>query len=219
MTTTEIDDFDELVARLTALGDRLDVDDLALVDTVLERLAEPSPAARRSYVRPLLIAAAIALLVLGVVLTPATRTVVARWLGLDGVVIVVDPALPTPSTADASTPISELPPIFEAPGPGESRVVVVDGREILVSTIEGSLNDQLITKVVGATDQVEAVEVMGYPGLWVSGAAHEVMYELDGDVIVERMAADTLLWNDGVVLHRVEGFDDLADALAFVEGT
>ena len=80
------------------------------------------------------------------------------------------------------------------------------------------IDERLITKTVGSTDQIRQVEVMGRPGLWITGDAHQVRYlSPEGDVVVDRVAADTLLWQDGAVLFRVEGFDDLADALAFVE--
>ena len=60
----------------------------------------------------------------------------------------------------------------------------------------------------------------GQPGLWISGGAHEVLYEsLVGGIVVERVAGNTLLWQHDGVLSRVEGFDDLSQALAFAEGT
>lgn len=212
-TTTEIDDFDGLVARLAAFGDRIDVDDAGLVDAVLNRLDAPRRRDGRGN-RPWLMAAAIAILVAGIVLHPDSRQAVARWLGLDGVVIEFDPSLSVPPEDPAAAPL------FEAPGPGESEVVVVGGREVLVSAIEGGLDERLVSKVVSSTDQVEVVDVMGHRGLWISGAPHEVMYASpDGDVVVERLAANTLLWHDGAVLYRLEGFEELADALAFVSGT
>ena len=146
----------------------------------------------------------------GIVVHPDSREAMARWLGLDGVEVDVDPELSVPAPTGS----------FDAPGPGASEVVVVDGREVLVSAIDGSFDEQLIRKTVTSADQVRQLQVMGHPALWIAGTAHEVMYEsADGDVVVERVAADTLLWQDGAVLFRVEGFDTLADALAFVEGT
>ena len=40
-----------------------------------------------------------------------------------------------------------------------------------------------------------------------------------GDVVVERVAGNTLVWQDGDTLLRVEGFARLSDAIEFVEGT
>ena len=70
------------------------------------------------------------------------------------------------------------------------------------------------------SSQVEEVTVDGRPGLWISGSPHEVLYEdPQHDVVVERVARDTLLWSADGVLYRVEGFSRLADALAYAEGT
>ncbi len=156
------------------------------------------------------VAAAIALLAAGIALQPDARRAVARWLGLDGVLVVVDRGL-----EEGPAPTS-----FDLPGPGESRVLEVDGRQILVSTLRGTWDGELLRKTVGTSAQIEEVEVDGNRGLWISGAPHEVFYESsDGRVAIERVAADTLLWQDDGVLWRVEGFDRLADALAFAEQT
>ena len=204
---SEVRGLPDLVERLARLGDALDVDDAQLVDAVLDRI-DSAPA--RSLPRRWLVAAAVVALAAGIVLHPDSRDAMARWLGLDGVTVEIDPELSVP-TSSAS---------FDAPGPGESEVVIVDGREVLVSALDGRLDERLITKTVSSSDQVEQVEVSGHPGLWVSGTAHEVMYESpEGDVVVRRVAANTLLWQDGTVLYRVEGFAELADALAFAEGT
>jgi hypothetical protein len=201
-------DPDDLAIRLASLGDALDLDDASPVDVLLERLERPSS---RTWRRGWLVAAAIVTLVAGVVaLLPDAREAVARWFGLEGLSIEVDPELSVPP----------VPTSFESPGPGESRIAVVDGREILVSAIPGTLQRALIEKTVGASDQVREVVVDGQPGLWISGAPHEVVYESPGGAIaVERAAANTLLWSDGAVLYRVEGFDELADAVSFAEGT
>ena len=109
------------------------------------------------------------------------------------------------------------PPVqVDLPGPGESTVVEVDGRQILVSTIDGDLGPGLITKSVQSSTQVHEVDVAGAPGLWITGTPHEILYESpQGEIVVARMAADTLLWQHADGLARVEGFDRLDDALAF----
>jgi hypothetical protein len=147
----------------------------------------------------------------GVLIYPDSRHAVARWFGLEHVEIEVDPELS----------LAPPPTSFELPGPGESEVVVVDGRQILVSTIVGGLNEALIGKATSSSSQIQPVTVNGYPGLWIGGGAHEVRYELpeDGGIGVERVAANTLLWEADGVLRRVEGFAELSDALEFAEGT
>ena len=163
--------------------------------------------------RPWLTAAAvIAVIVAFVAIQPDARAAVAGWLGLDGLVVEVDPDLaespPSPPTAGV------------APAPGESQVTVVDGQRIVASAVRGTLTDALVVKSVGASSQVEEVTVDGGPGLWISGSPHEVLYEdPQHDVVVERVARETLLWSADGVLYRVEGFSRLADALAYAEGT
>lgn len=202
---TDLRDFDDLVGRLGLLGDALDLDDAQLAETVLARVH----ANRNARARRWLVAAATLLVVAAVVAVPDSRDAVARWFGLDGMTIDVDPGVSPSRVSDA---LDDL-------GPGETSVVMVDGRRIIVSAIAGNLTERMITKTVGSRDQVEEVEVRGLPGLWISGAPHEVGYESDGDAVFERMAANTLLWQDGDVLFRVEGFNELSDALAFAQGT
>jgi hypothetical protein len=212
--TSDVADRDDLIERLVALGDVLDVDhdveEASVVEAVLEGIRAPGRSPRRGW----LVAAAAALvaaIVLGGALQPDARDAVARWFGLDGVDVEVDPDLTAPPSP---------PPSVALPGPGESDVVTVDGRRVLFSAIDGRLTDALITKTVQGTDQIREVEVAGHPGLWISGGSHEVLYETPGSgIVVARFAADTLLWQEGAVLYRVEGFDDLAEALAFAEGT
>ena len=67
---------------------------------------------------------------------------------------------------------------------------------------------------------VRYVQAIRQPGLWFSGQPHEVLYDsANGDVVVERVAANTLVWQEGDVLLRIEGFAELSDALHFAEGT
>jgi hypothetical protein len=196
---------DDLSERLRDLGDALQFADAGLADSVLDRIT--TERARSSKARLWLAAAAAALLVLvGVAVIPDSRRAVARWFGLDGVTVEVDPEV----TGSAAPVASDLP------GPGESRVVQVEGKDILVSTISGTLSSRMITKTVQSSDQVQEVDVDGAPGLWFAGPAHEIGYESPtGQPVFERMAGNTLVWQRGDVITRVEGFDDLEDALAF----
>ncbi len=205
---------DDLIARLERFGDLID-DRPSLADSVLERIAGNGstvnpPARWAGRHRWLVAAAVIAVILSGVAIQPDARAAVAGWFGLDGLVIEVDPDL-------AESP---APPAGAAPGPGETRITVVDGQRIVASAVRGTLTDALVGKSVAASGQVEAVTVDGRPGLWISGSPHEVLYEdPQEDVVVERVARDTLLWSADGVLYRVEGFTRLADALAYAEGT
>ena len=196
-------DLDDLTERLRALGDALDFDDADLAESVLGRIdTEPRSRARLWLV----VAAAVLVVLVGVALIPDSRRAVARWFGLDGVTVEVDP-----NVTGTAAPVS-----FDLPGPGESRVVDVDGRQILVSTVSGTLSPRMITKSVQSSNQVEEVDVDGAPGLWIAGPSHEIGYESPpGQPVFERMAGNTLMWQRGDVITRVEGFADLEAALAF----
>jgi hypothetical protein len=194
----------DLGTRLVELADALDLDDADIVDEVLRRVHEPAVVRARPR-RLILVAAALVTVVTGAVVHQGSRGALARWFGLDGVRIERIDDLELPAGR----------PRIDLPGPGESEVVVVDGRELLVSTIDGRI-DGLIRKNVGPGSTIVEVDVDGRPGLWIGGAPHEVLYEdAGGAIAVERVAGRTLLWQDGDLLHRVEGFDDLDSALAF----
>jgi len=181
--------------------------DSDLVDQVV---AEIGVRRRSVRTRRWLVAASVLLVGAAAIGYPDSRHAVARWFGFETLRIEVDPAL--------SLPMTEEP--IGVPGPGETLVVEVDGRRVTVSAVDGRLSAALVVKTVGSSEQITEVTVRGRPGLWISGDPHEVMYESsDGSVVVERVARDTLVWQDGDVLLRVEGFAELSDAVAFVEGT
>ena len=202
----------DLIARLEELGDQLALDDRAnsrLADDVLTRIAQPKPQRSQPLSprrRAAAVAAALVVVCGGALAFPDARHAMARWFGLDAVGVRIEPDLFLPPPPSA----------FDAPGPGASRVVVVDGRQVQVSAVSGALDEMLVMKTVGSSDQLQQVDVNGHLGLWVDGAPHEVMYRApSGDVVVKRVAGNTLLWQVGDVLYRVEGLPDLADALAF----
>lgn len=195
-----------LEVRLADLAHALDIDDAGLVDSIVARVDRSSSVLRPAHRRLQLVAAFVLVVVVVIALIPESRRVVARWFGLSQVRI----------ERDADLDVSSAPKTFELPGPGESRIVVLDGREILVSTIDGRLNGPIMRKTLGSSTSVIEVDVAGHLGLWIDGAPHEVMYVTsDGGVAVERVAGNTLLWEVGEVLYRLEGFDNLDDALTF----
>lgn len=197
-----------LEARLTGLAHVLDVNEAGLVDSIAARLDRSSSSGeRRAHRRLQMVAVFVLIVAAAIALHPDSRRVVARWFGLNQVRI----------ERDADLDLSPAPMSFDLPGPGESRIIVLDGRKILVSTIDGRLGGPIMQKTLGSSTSIIEVDVAGHLGLWIDGAPHEVMYESsDGHVVVERVAGNTLLWEVGDVLYRLEGFDNLDDALKFV---
>jgi hypothetical protein len=196
-------DLDELTERLRRFGEDLAFDHDALGVAVAARVDAARPRRTRTW---LAVAAAVIVILAAVALIPESRDAVARWFGLEGVTVTVDPEIS--GTAPSVS--------FDLPGPGQSRIVAVDGRQVLVSTIDGTLTPTMINRSVGSSAQVREVDVDGALGLWIEGASHEIGFESPpGHIVFERMAGNTLLWQRGGVITRVEGFDDLDTALAF----
>jgi hypothetical protein len=90
----------------------------------------------------------------------------------------------------------------------------------LFTQFRASLAGGTFTKVVPPEGSVEEVEVRGVPGLWIAGEMHLIGLLLpDGTVIDDsiRLAANTLLWEEGGITYRLESALDLAEALEIAE--
>lgn len=177
----------DLERDLAELGDRLALDDDRLADDVLARVA--GPASSRST-PTWLVAAAVVLAVASVALVvPSSRQAIADWFGLDGVRIEQEPGL-------------TVPPDVELPA------------GVLVDRFDGSLDEDVITKVLGGGTGIERVDVGGRPGLWIDGVPHEVVIrDGTGALVTRRFAGKTLLWQDGDTIVRLEGAPTLDEAL------
>lgn len=201
--------------RLRSLGAQLDLDadPHHMVTEVLARVADDGEAGSNrvgaQVARPWLrVAAGLVVLAAAVaVAVPSSRRTVADWFGLDGVDVERRP--------DVSVPL-EAPAIDDTTStPGTGGVVDVDGVPILVSEIDGRLDEAVISKTVGNATDVVAVNVGADLGLWIAGRPHELAVFRDGELLFERLAANTLVWQDGPVIRRLEGFDDLDRALEY----
>lgn len=194
-----------LEARLADLAGALNVDSVGLVDSIVVRIDQLS-VERRAHRRLQMVAALLLIVATAIALHPDSRRVVARWFGLDLVRI----------ERDADLELSPAPETFELPGPGESEIIDLDGRQVLMSAIAGRIDGPMLQKTLGSSTSIVEVDVGGHLGLWISGAPHELAYESsDGVIMVERIAGNTLLWEVDEVLYRLEGFDNLEDALNF----
>lgn len=203
-----------LEEQLREFGDRLDVDgvdDGALATRVLARLdgetGSHASERRDRWATPMRVAAvAVALGIAVAVAVPSSRRTVAGWFGFDGATIERAPQLDVPAAPD---PLGDR---------GVGTTAVVEGDDILVAEIVGTLDNPGLGKVLGTDAEVTEVTVNGAFALWIDGAPHEVsFYDADGEIVFRGFAGNTLLWQDGDVIRRLEGFGTVGAAIDHAE--
>jgi hypothetical protein len=103
---------------------------------------------------------------------------------------------------------------------GDSVATLVYGSpekpRLVLSQLRGSIFEGFVKKTGGSGTRVEEVTVAGERGLFVSGDEHFVMFrDRTGQIADEPMyvAGNTLLWNRGPLLLRLEGDVDREEAL------
>lgn len=242
---------DRLDAELRALGQTLVVaaptDDL--VEQVLARLpAEPAPSPPRGRGRTRrrrVVAAIVALVIIGLGLTPPVRAAVVEWLRIGGVLVRTEPPVtgpsPTPSPPPTIGPrvtLAQAKALVDFPvgvptelGPPDRVSVSTDRR--IVAMDWGSGADQLhldqfdgelswmFLKRTGDPFQVTSVD--GQDAIWFA-TAHSISYlDRDGRERNEpaRIAGPSLVWERTVdgrrVTLRLEGDQPLVAAVAAAE--
>lgn len=159
---------------------------------------------------------------------PAPPTTTAEPdLGLGAAVSLADAisrtALPDPSPALLGEPLSvhvvQLPLLRQivlvyAPSDLLGRSPVT-GAGALVSVFPAQINDGLFGKTLGTTATVRSVDVDGAIGFWIEGAPHQLFFEHDGEIVPDtlRLATNTLLWQRGDYVYRLEADISLETAL------
>ncbi|MBA2462763.1 MAG: hypothetical protein H0V45_13545 [Actinobacteria bacterium] len=92
----------------------------------------------------------------------------------------------------------------------------VERPRVVLSQLRGSVYEGFVKKVGGAGTRVQDVTVAGERGLFLSGAEHFVMFRDESGRIADEptyVAGNTLLWNRGPLLLRLEGDFSRATAL------
>lgn len=125
--------------------------------------------------------------------------------------IVVPPSLGRPNQVYVA-----LPP--GGPSGGEVTLVYTTapaikpsgqtGVAVLVTEARGSVNEQFFGKTLGPDTTIEKVDVNGHPGWWISGSPHAFGFtDADGNPYFDtlRLATNTLVFDDGPTVVRVEG--------------
>ena len=164
------------------------------MDDVVGALEQPVAIRRRGrWRRPLLaIAAAMIVVVATTLAVPGSRRAVARWFGFDG--YRIDRVVDLPAVDAAPAPVGPL-------------------------VIRGDLTTAAFGKLVAAGTEVRSVDVAGRTGYWIAGDEHLfITYERNGSRREQRLAGNTLVWQDGDEIVRIEGVGlTLDDALRIAE--
>jgi hypothetical protein len=136
-----------------------------------------------------------------------TRTTLAAARGRVKFHVVV------PSTGPDEVYLADTPP-----GGRVSLVYAARGGRprMLVTEFRGQQPRGFLFKTLGPGTTAEPVRVNGDPGVWIAGRPHEVIFrDANGQVQSDtvRLAGNTLLWQHGDVLVRLEADVSKADAL------
>lgn len=91
----------------------------------------------------------------------------------------------------------------------------VTGTGALVSVMPARIQEGFFRKTLGETATVRPVDVGGDAGYWIEGSPHELMFEFGDEVLPDtfRLATNTLLWQHGDLVYRLEADIDLGTAV------
>lgn len=230
----------ELELRLAALRGEVDYPATPDLAAAVERSLRAQPA-RPSRLRPLALAFAVLLAVAAGVLafSPGARSSFLELFRLEGATVVRLESLPEVELVDfdlgdrVGREEAERRVGFELLDLGEPDAIHVrSGRvaslvygpaerpRLVLSQFRGAVWDGFHKKALGTGTTIESVTVDGAPGLFVSGEEHYVMFlDGDGNVTDERtaLAGNTLLWNRGPLLLRLEADVSPGEALELAE--
>jgi hypothetical protein len=92
---------------------------------------------------------------------------------------------------------------------------IVIGAGALVSVMPAHIEEGFFQKTLGTTSTVRPVDVNGDVGYWIEGSPHELLFDFDDQIQQDtlRLATNTLLWQRGDHVYRIEADIDLETAL------
>lgn len=233
----------ELELRLRRLGDELAYPATPDLAAAAERVASsPASSPRRRRARPLVLAFAALLVLLAgaLALSPGARSAFLELFRLKGATVSRVERLPETRLVelDLGEPVTRAEAerragfrVHALPGDQPDAIFLRAGRlvtlvygpperpRLLLSQHRAQVWDGFVKKAAGGRTLVEEVQVGTEPGLFVSGAEHYVLFLEDGRVREEpsSLAGNTLLWNRGELLLRLEADVDRDEAIALAE--
>jgi hypothetical protein len=142
-----------------------------------------------------------------------TRTTLAGARGRAGFEVLVPPRPPN-EVYFAGTPAGGRVSLVYAARSGRPRVLVTEFR--------GTQPRGFLFKTLGPGTTAEPVRVNGDAGVWIAGRPHQLVFmDANGhpqsDTV--RLAGNTLLWQHGEVLLRLEARVSKAEALRIAQST
>ena len=154
-------------------------------------------------------------------------TVVVPDLGLGSSVSIEQARLATglPDPTPALLGVPQSVHVVQPPATGQIVLVyspselvpqsTVIGAGALVSVMPAHIERGFFEKTLGSTSTVRPIDVDGDVGYWIEGSPHQLVFEF-GDEIQQdtlRLATNTLLWQRGDHVYRIEADIDLETAL------
>jgi hypothetical protein len=81
------------------------------------------------------------------------------------------------------------------------------------------IDEGFFQKTLGAASTVRSVQVDGAPGYWIDGAPHDLLFEFGDQILPDtfRLATNTLLWQRGDDVFRIEADVPLSTALLIAQ--
>lgn len=90
------------------------------------------------------------------------------------------------------------------------------GIGLVITQFRADIGPEIFEKLIDSGVSVTATRVHGLAAWWVAGGNHFFFYrDADGRLVDStlRLAGPTLIWEEGLVTHRVEGAPSLVDAI------
>jgi hypothetical protein len=160
----------------------------------------------------------------------STTTAPLSELGL-GAPVSIDVAMSATGLADPTPALLGDPQSVHVVQPPDSGQIVlvyapspllpesgVTGAGALVSVLPAHIEEGFFQKTLGDST-VQSVDVGGAPGYWIEGSPHQLVFDFDNEFLFDplRLATNTLLWQRGDHVYRLEANVTLETALRIAE--
>jgi hypothetical protein len=91
----------------------------------------------------------------------------------------------------------------------------VIGAGAVVSVMPAHIDAGFFQKTLGTTSTVRSVDVNGDAGYWIEGSPHQLLFDFGDQIQPDtlRLATNTLLWQRGDYVYRIEADVDLETAV------